>query len=188
MQLAKLKKGGTFYPINYINALMGDGKTLKYFVYGEGYKKTKAFELLEADLPDERSVVSWLEVAKIYDQYGINVANLYAERKTAGIVSKQTAIGKGEMYRAIKGELATIEDFDPQFFDLITCNYMLSCFGVFIFDIVAFDERCAHSDKEYDNKNATYKGEPCSLEQYVQKKFGERYVKLIDALIALGGE
>ena len=138
LQLIKLKRGAyeTYLLNRYPNEIKND--TLKYF--HKGWKSTKTgFKIVEGvNMPDVwDEAVTWLDVAKFYDQYGLEVANQYAENKTAGIVSKQTAIGYGKIYSKIKH---LVDDtFDAGFFELLRCDYMLSCFGVYLFDIVALD-------------------------------------------------
>ncbi len=52
-------------------------------------------------------------------------------------MSKQTAIGYGVIYENIKHLVD--ENFDPKFFEMMRCDYMLSSFGLFVFDIVGMD-------------------------------------------------
>ena len=107
---------------------------------GGGWKKTKSYKIVEdVELPDKwDKSITWLDVAKFYDQYGIEVANVYADRLTAGIVARQTATGYGKIYGAIKHLIP--DNFDVRFFELLRCEYMLSCFGMFLFDIVGMDD------------------------------------------------
>lgn len=160
--------------------------TLHYFIYGKGYQKTKRFEITDITLPDKWSKLSWYDIAILYDKYGIEVANVYAENKTAGIVSRQTAKGYGLLYQAIKDIIP--ENFNTDFFNCLACDYILSCFGIFILDIVATDNKLASIDNDYNAINCSYitqAGElinKVSMKKYVLKKYGQPYVDIIDRL------
>jgi hypothetical protein len=165
-------------------------------------------------------------VAKFYDKYGIEVADRYASNKTAGIISRQTAIGYGKIYEKIKGVID--ENFNPVFFEMMRCDYKLSCVGLYLFDIVGADKsfeefekiipdylfgkshgrfdwlnpvemgakawRFNESDpweydfskmpplKVYDADACTYNDEECSMKEYVQKRWGDQYVRAIEAV------
>ena len=154
----------------------------KYFIRGKGWKKTKKFKVIETDLPqlwDENT--TWFKVAKIGDEWGIEVAESYAECKTAGIVARQTAMGKMEMYNRIKDHLP--ENFNPDFFELLRCNYKSACFGLYTFDIVSFDGILEETVKDYNVREATYKGKPASCRDVVRGEYGQEYVDLINLLL-----
>lgn len=179
MQLIKTKD--YYLPHCWPCEIKPNGK-LEYFIMGKGWQKTKSFKIVEGvDLPDNRSELSWLEIAVLFDKYGLEVANVYAERKTAGIVSRQTAIGYGKIYAAIK-DIVNVDEVDNNFFECLSFDYMSSCFGLFIFDIVATDKKLASKDKDYDHVNATYKGERISMRDYVRLKYSRKAVELIDKL------
>lgn len=133
-----IKAGGEFWP-NLRRTEIDKKETFEYFKYGSGWKKTKKYQVIDGvELPERWDKnLTWFDVAKLYDQYGINVANVYAECMTAGIVSKQTAIGYGKIYAKIK-HLIT-DDFSPKFFELMRCDYTLACFGIYALDIIGMD-------------------------------------------------
>lgn len=160
-----------------------NGKKLKYFIYGEGWKQTTSFKRVEGiSLPDKwDSNITWLQIAKWWDQYGIEVANVYAEKKTAGIVSRQTARGVGIIWRTIK-KLAP-ENFDEAFFNCLSADYMMACFGLFLFDLTKTDGNFSLLDNEYKSNECTYKRKTCSMMEYVQQKWGCNYFQMIEALI-----
>lgn len=156
--------------------------TVEYFIYGQGHKKTKCFTILEGvEVPDRWSELSWLQICKIHELYGIHVSNMHASCKTAGIVSKQTILGYYSIYTKIKDLIP--ENFDG-FFDYLSCDYMLSCFGMYSFDIVSFDKKMSQIDSDYNNVECTYKGNKCSLSEYITLKYGEVYRNIIDKLIS----
>lgn len=153
--------------------------TLTYFEHGKGYKKTAHFTILEAELPDvwDRS---WLEICKITEKYGMEVGVEYADTKVAGIIAMQMLKGYFSLYEKIKDILP--ENFDS-FFEILRFDYMLSCFGLYLFDIVALDKKLGEVDPEYLDEEATYRGEKCSMSEYVCKKYGEDYNKVIERLL-----
>lgn len=154
---------------------------LEYFIKGKGWVKTKSFRVLpDAELPDRWDNVSWLEICKIHEKYGIEVSDEFAECKTAGIISRQTIYGKYSIYQKIKNIIP--ENFDS-FFEILSCDYLMSCFGMYFFDIIALDNALSKADKEYNNVEGTYKGEKISMNEYVKLKYGAEYVKIIDVLI-----
>jgi len=146
----------------------------------KGWKKTKKFSIVPGvDLPDRwDKSLNWLFVARMFDEYGIEVAERYANCMTAGIVARQTAYGYGMIYRKIK-DLVT-DDFDPKFFELLRCDYYLSCLGLFTFDIVGLDETFGKMDPEYLPAKSLYKNQKCSMKEYVLQKFGPLYVEVIN--------
>lgn len=158
---------------------------LEYFQ--NGWKKTKSFTVVEGvELPERWGDVSWLEIAKLCDQYGMEVANVFADCKVAGIVSRQTAAGYTVTYRLIK-HLIT-EDFNPVFFECLKNEYTFACFGVYLFDLVETEERLAKIDPEYDRIKCTYKGRTVSMRDYVVEKYGEVYAEAIHVLNCSGIE
>lgn len=182
MKVVYAKRIDKYFPLRFPQSIKGD--KLEYFIRGEGYKKTKVFEILDVELPETHEP-NWFEICEIMDEYGIHVAKEYAERKVAGIIAAQTVEGYYFIYQKIKDHLP--EHFDYSFFDMMKCDYMLSCIGMYTLDIVGLDNRLAKIDPEYDNELCTYR-KKCnvSMNKYVGLKYGEDYNKLID--LALKGE
>lgn len=177
----KLIKVGDRYFANSWRTEIDKNGSFEYFVSGEGWKKTKKFTVVDGvELPERWDKnLTWLDVARLYDQYGIEVANVYAECMTAGIVSKQTARGYGLIYGKIKHLID--ENFDSKFFELLRCDYMLSCFGLFLLGIIGLDDKFGKMDSEYNPSDVKYKGKDCSMRQYVLQKYGQKYVDIIEA-------
>lgn len=179
MKVIKLKhKGDIMYFPNIFPQSINKSGVLSYFIKGQGYTKTKKFEILPVELPDRWTKMSWLEIAKITDTYGLEVGDEYASCKTEGIVSRQTIAGYCSVYRKIKH----LNPDNSEFFETLRCDYMLACFGMLSFDIVACDKALAKLDSEYNADEATYKGESCSMNQYVLTKYGVNAVAMITAL------
>lgn len=122
--------------------------------------------------------ITWLDIAKLFDQYGIEVANCFAECKTAGIVSRQTAKAYGKIYQAVKD----LPGLTNALFENLCFDFMFSSFGLFTFDVMATDQRLSDNDPDYSSENCTYKGEPCSMQEYVAIRFGQEAVNIIRTL------
>jgi hypothetical protein len=179
MKIVQVNKTKEIFPLMFPQEIKGD--KLEYFQKGEGYKKTKSFTILPEELPERWTELSWLEVAKIGDKYGLEVADCYASCKTAGIVSKQTANGYIITYQTIKDLIP--ENFDSAFFECLVADYMCACFGLYLFDIIGTEKELAAINPEYDAINATYKGENVSMKEFVLQRYGADYVKIIESLI-----
>lgn len=184
MKIFKINsKEGIIYRMDiFPTSLSKDNKTIEFFTYGSGYRKTRKFEALEVELPDRWEKLSWLSICKIHELYGIGISEEYANNKTAGIVARQTILGKYSLYNKIKDIIPTDTNFDS-FFDLLKCDYMLSCFGLYILDIINLDETLSKLDPDYNNNEATYKGETYSMNQYINQKYGATYSAVIEKLL-----
>jgi hypothetical protein len=54
--------------------------------------------------------------------------------------------------------------------------------GTTTIDIIALDIIFSRQDNEYDYTNVTYKGEPCYMLQYAERKWGAKAVEIINLL------
>ena len=174
------RQGNVFVPHCFPSKITNNGKTLKYWIRGEGHKRTNSFDILPEELPNIWSL-PWLDIMYIHERYGINVSEEYAWCKVAGIVARQNLYSRYALFQ--KARQLLNPETDREFFELIKAEYLSSCFGLYMIDIVATDTQFSEADHEYDSENATYRGESCSLEKYVRRKFGERYVAIINAMI-----
>jgi len=107
------------------------------------------------------------------------VSNEYTECKVPGIVSRSIILGKYALYSKIKD---IVNSIDPEFFDLLNCDYLPGLFGYYSIDIIALDDKLHKLDPEYDNINCTYHGNNVSMAEYVKLKYGKIYVEIIDRL------
>jgi hypothetical protein len=180
MKLHYIKSKKLYLPDCYPYEVNKKG-VLEYFIYGEGWKKTKSFTVVpDVELPDKWSELSWLQITEYMDLYGIEVANTYAETKTAGIVSRQTVYGYHFIYKQIKH----LAPFDAVFFECLKVDYFLACIGTGFFDIVATDKALSDVDKEYNGTECIFRTEKnVSMNNYVQQKYGDKAVQIIDTLI-----
>jgi hypothetical protein len=53
----------------------------------------------------------------------------------------------------------------------------------FVVDLVAIDDFFDCQDREYDSRWYTYRGKPCSMQQYVTLRFGEKAALMINYLL-----
>ena len=72
----KRKKEILFFPNTFPQGVKG--QSFEYFIRGEGYKKTKAFEFLNEEIPERWSGLSWLEIMYIHEKYGRYCSIIYA--------------------------------------------------------------------------------------------------------------
>lgn len=182
MQAIRIRKrDGDIYVLNHFpQKITNQGKSLTYWIYGKGYKKTASFEILPEELPDKWGQ-PWLDIMYIHEKYGINVSEVYADGRVAGIVARQNVLSRYALFR--KASHLLNPETDREFFELIRPEYLSSCVGLYMIDIVATDKQFSKADPEYDFENVTYRGESCSQEEYVRRKFGDRYVAIINAMI-----
>lgn len=60
----------------------------------------------------------------------------------------------------------------------------LMCFtGKWELDIIALDESFGQKDSDYNSDKCTYKGEPCSMREYIEKVFGQRAYDIVKLLM-----
>lgn len=86
------------------------------------------------------------------------------------------------MNLAIKAKEHGITDRD--FLKCIVVDGFISAvMGRCVIDIIETDVKFGKYDKHYDPENSLYQGEKCSMSEYVEKKWGERHVGFIMALM-----
>lgn len=180
MNVVKIKRTGEYFLLDSFNNIKNG--ILTYFKYGEGYKKTKAFIIINdnklLELFDTN--INELYVAKITSKYGVNVGSEYANRLVPGITAIQTAKELCYIYEKIKDILP--ENFNNDFFKLLKCEYIFSWFGIYELDIIQLDKALSKLDPNYDNENCTYKNNLCTMDEYITLKFGEPYSKIVKFL------
>lgn len=157
------------------------GQSFEYFISGEGYKKTKAFEILNEEIPERWSRLSWLEIMYIYEKYGRYCSLIYAETKCAGYVALENLLSRYSLFQKAKHLLC--RKTDAAFFELIKTDGILSWLGMYQIDITTMDDELGKRDSEYQPELALYQGKPCSMDGYIRQKFGERYVRLMNAMM-----
>jgi hypothetical protein len=181
MQVVYLKTKKLFLLMDYCTSIKKNGK-LEYFISGEGRKQTQAFTILNDVLPSTWDM-NWMQICEITNAYGIHVGVKYASNKVAGIVAKQELLGYMHIYSKVKDFIDENfgGEFDPTFFDKMKCAYMPAIAGTFFFDIARTDDVFAREDRDYNNKECTYKGvKNISMSDYIKLTYGTGYEELID--------
>ena len=72
---------------------------------------------------------------------------------------------------------------DAAFFELIKTEGILSWLGMYQIDIIGMDDEFGKRDPEYQPELALYQGKTCSMDGYIEQKFGKRYVQIINAMM-----
>lgn len=186
MNVVKIKRTGEYFLLDSFNNIKNG--ILTYFKYGEGYKKTKEFNIINDDelLELFDTNINELYVAKITSKYGVNVGSEYANRLVPGITAIQTANELCYIYEKIKNILP--KNFNNDFFKLLKCEYIFSCFGIYELDIIQLDKALSKLDPNYDNEKCTYKNNLCTMDEYITLKFGEPYSNIVKRLCEISNE
>lgn len=176
----KRKKEILYFPLSYPHEIVG--QSFKYFITGEGYKKTKVFEILDEELPDNRNnTLSWLEIMYIHEKYGLSCSIIYAKSKCPACVATENTLYRYELFQKAKHLIN--RETDAEFFDMVQINCMLAKLDMYVIDLVSTDDELGKKDAKYKPKQALYHGKPCSINEYIKQKFGERYARIVDAML-----
>jgi hypothetical protein len=185
MKIVKInrKNENLYIPIPY-NYKDGD-QYIEYFLLNEGTKKTKRFEIVEADIPELYANISWYDIIKIYIDYGYYIAIKYANNKVAGVVASSFLNSYTGMYLKAKDAIKDISEEDLRFWfdNLIVPDYFLSLIGYPSIDLFALDKNLERYDLDYDSNKALYKNKPISQKSYITLKYGSMYQKMIESMI-----
>jgi len=181
MNIITIKKDGQ--KINFLDKFPQEIKNgqFTYFIYGQGYKKTKKFEVSDVELP-EVNAISWYEICKIHDQYGYNIALEYANHKTAGIVAGNYLTAYYQLYKRAESILTELPDAIP-FFESLPVDYWLSMVGYGSIDIIKYDRQLSIADPLYNDDQCTYNGQECSLNQYIAIKYSQLHADAISLML-----
>lgn len=108
----------------------------------------------------------------------------YVKNNQRGMTGFVMLLLRGKFYMYLKCKHLLKTDVEKNFFkDHIICDYKLLCFGLYGIDMINMDFFFSVSDNDYDNERATYKGESCSMRQYISTKFGKECEAIIDACL-----
>lgn len=150
---------------------------LKYFKYGQGYKKTKRFELIDVDLQPKKDA---LYIGEVASTYGDDVASHLCEQAfgCCTISAQNWTPFFKHVYKIAK------KNFTENEFNNISRD-VVNNFRHFIglLDVVFLDEALSNLDPDYDCNQCTYKGKNVSMSEYVQEKYGEPTMRLINLLL-----
>ena len=150
---------------------------LNYFLYGQGYKKTERWELINVDLEPKKDALYIGEVAL---KYGDEVASYLCEQALGccAMSAKNWTPFFKHVYRVAK------INFTQEIIDTISRD-VVNNFRHFLglLDVTFLDEALSNLDSEYDCVNCTYKGKEISMKEYIREKYGEPTMCLIDLLL-----
>lgn len=167
MKVVKLKVEGQdlFLPLG--NSSMNEIKGTSFHFFYEGWKKVsiKKCEVV-AELPDGE--ISWLEISKATNQYGLEIGEYYANRKVAGFRARRTANGFTYIYRKVKHLID--DSFDPKFFDMLECDGRMLCMGIPMIDIFELERKLKVDDND-------------SMEDHLIANYGQVYADIVRAAL-----
>lgn len=150
---------------------------LKYFVYGQGYKRTKRFELIDVDLQPKQDA---LYIGDVAWNYGDDIASYLCEHAFGCCTfSAQNWTPYFRYVYKIAKENFNEDEFDNISRDVV--NNFRSFFG--ILDTPFLDKALSRLDSDYDYDECSYKGKKVSMSEYVQEKYGEPTKHLIDLML-----
>ncbi len=152
-------------------------RRLKYFVYGQGYKKTKRFELINVNLEPKKDALYIGEVAL---KYGDDVASYLCEQAFGCCtISAQNWTPFFKHVYKVASDYFTKEGLDSISRDVV--NNIRHFFGML--DVIFLDEALSRMDSDYDCNECTYKGKEISMKEYIREKYGEPTMCLINLLL-----
>ena len=184
MELYRIKPSGDrpeiFVKKDWRTTIDNQGR-LKYFVYGKGYAKTKAFELI--DVPIDENKKDALYIGEIATKYGYDIATDVCE--TAFGCCKMNAEHWVGLFK-LAYETA-VSNFTKNEISQISREVvnLFRPFSIFpILEVDFLDRELAKLDPEYDSEMCRYKGKDgVNMEMYIKEKYGEITAKFVAKML-----
>jgi len=171
----KTKDGIVYVRKDWSTEIRKNGQ-LEYFKYGQGYKRAKRFELIDVDLQPKKDA---LYIGEVASTYGNDIASYLCEHAFG--CCQLSAQNWTPFFRYVY-KIAK-ENFNEEEFDKISRDVVNNFRGFFgILDTTFLDEALSKLDSDYNCNECTYKGKNVSLAEYIEEKYGEPTVKLIELL------
>lgn len=149
------------------------------------WRTTKRFSLLKVPYNEiyngTNMNMTWFHVCKLAEKYSKTLGVDLAYTMVAGIIAEDFFNCHYKIYEIIKDIIPP--NFNERFFNSLTCNTMLMSVGYITLDTVAIDKNLASLDDDYDDDEATYKGKECSMKDYIDKRYGKPYSKIMNLLM-----
>jgi hypothetical protein len=184
MEVYRIKKWGdrpeTYVKKSWCTTIDKQGR-LSFFVYGKGYRKTKAFELINAPIDENKK--DGLYVGEIATKYGHDIATEVCENAFGCCkISAQHWVGMFKIAYQTAIENLTETEISQVSRDVVNLFRPFSIFPVLEIDFL--DRELAKLDPEYNNAKCTYKGkENVSMKAYITEKYGKATMKLIEKML-----
>lgn len=64
-----------YFPMKFPQEVFGINDTLRYFIYGEGYKKTRAYDIVEIEIPKSKDNLD--DIREVNEKYGKHIVMEY---------------------------------------------------------------------------------------------------------------
>jgi hypothetical protein len=178
MEIYRIKtKDGFIHVRKDWSTTVSESGYLKYFIYGQGYKRTKRFELIDVDLQPKQDALYIGEVALTY---GNDIASYLCEHAFGCCtISAQNWTPFFRYVYIIAKENFNEEEFDKISRDVV--NNIRHTFGML--DVIFLDEALSRMDSDYDCNECAYKGKEISMKEYIREKYGEPTMRLIKLLL-----
>ena len=178
MEIYRIKtKDGIVYVRKDWSTEVSESGYLTYFISGQGYKRTKRFELIEVDLEPKKDA---LYIGEVASNYGDDIASYLCEHAfgCCTISAQNWAPFFRYAYKIAK------ENFNEDELDNISRDVVNNFRGFFgCLDIPFLDKALSRLDSDYDGNKCTYKRKNVSMAEYIEEKYGETTVKLIELLL-----
>lgn len=150
---------------------------LKYFLYGQGYKKTRRYELINVDLEPKKDA---LYIGEVAWNYGDGIASdLCEDAFGCCTISARNWTPYFKHVYKVASDNFTKEIVDSLPMEIV--NNLRHFIG--LLDVTFLDDALSRIDSEYDNVNCTYKGKEISMKEYIKEKYGEAAMRLVSLLL-----
>ena len=178
MEIYRIKtKDGFIHVRKNWSTTVSESGYLEYFIYGQGYKRTKRFELIDVDLQPKQDA---LYIGEVAWNYGNDIASYLCEHAFGCCTfSAQNWTPYFKHVYKVASNYFTKEVLDSISRDVV--NNIRHTFGML--DVIFLDEALSRMDSDYDCNECTYKGKNVSMAEYVQEKYGEPTMQLINLLL-----
>lgn len=153
-----------------LNTVSVDKKGSEVFVRGEGRKKLKPSNIKAIQI-NYQKYYSLAELKEVHERYGDSVCMCFIENNAAS--------WKYDVLRVISRKSKEVLDILQTIADDLkipaqTFVYRVHTISGFYFETINspyLDEEFSSNDPEYDGVKCEYKGQDCSLADYMKKKY-----------------
>jgi len=157
-----------YFPCKFPQEVFGINDTLRYFIYGEGYKKTRAYDIVEIEIPTTKDNIQ--DIRETYNKYGKQICMEY-------LITNNSIYWKRDMLSTAINTTMTSKDANylVETFKLFSWSALFTCFGLVLPNVVGLDNHMI--------KNFGYdiKASGMSLREFIIDKFGqEAHDKLVE--------